>query len=446
MTTNSPEFDNQSSSELRLAGDVNIEKVFLTSLSSNTFFDIRNQVITAQVYEDLFSPFITGSLIIKDSLDLINNLPFVGQEYIDLRIYTPTLEKTMKTGGIIEGRFYVYKITDRVYLGEKSIGYQIHFISADAVTDLNVAQSRAYSGKVSDIVKTLVKDDKHLGTDKTLIIEDTKNSTKFISNFWAPTKSIKYATELATSPNGSSTFVFFENRYGYNFVSLDFLNDQEVSQKFKTGTTKDDVNSAGGSTRVIERDYSKVLEMTVTDGFDYIDRARTGTYASKLMYHDMSTKRYGVTFYDYMKKFGEGKETRLNKFPITTNEVAARVSSQAFLKEVENQVFTGFGDVSNTRTMQDRISRMKQAESFKVEIKVKGRTDYTVGMKVRLDANTPSPTQSSDTATDIIDKMYSGNYLIGAINHVIDKEKHECYMELIKDSLMFDLTTGKIKE
>ena len=443
MATNSPEFDNHSATELRLAGDINLEKVFITSLSSNTYFDIKNQVLTVQIYEDLFSPFITGSLIIKDSLDLINNLPFVGQEYIDFRAYTPTLDKTMKEAGVIEGRFYVYKITDRVYLGEKSIGYQIHFISADAVTDLNVAQSRAYSGKLSDIIKTLVKDDKHLGTDKTLIVEDTKNSAKFISNFWPPTKCIKYATELAVSPNGSSTFLFFENRYGYNFVSLDYLNDQEVAQKFKTGTTHDDIGAGGGSTRVIERDYSKVLDLTVTDGFDYIDRVRAGTYASKMLYHDLSTKRYGVTFYDYMKKFGEGKETRLNKFPITTNEVAARVSAIAFRKEVENQVFTGFGDVSNRTTLQDRISRMKQAESFKIQIHVKGRTDYTVGMKVRLDANTPSPTQSSDTSTDIIDKMYSGNYLIAAINHVIDKEKHECYMELIKDSLMFDLTTGK---
>ena len=53
------------------------------------------------------------------------------------------------------------------------------------------------------------------------------------------------------------------------------------------------------------------------------------------------------------------------------------------------------------------------------------------------------PTRETDTTDDVIDKMHSGNYLISAINHVIDKENHECFMEIIKDSLIFDLTTGK---
>jgi hypothetical protein len=86
---------------------------------------------------------------------------------------------------------------------------------------------------------------------------------------------------------------------------------------------------------------------------------------------------------------------------------------------------------------------MKQAESFKVTIKVKGRTDYTVGQVVYLDINTPSPAQNDDTPEDLVDQMFSGNYLVAAINHYIDREMHECTMELIKDSLIFDLTTGK---
>jgi hypothetical protein len=437
------EFDNPSSAQLRVAGDVNLEKVQITSLANNTFFDIKNQVITLQIFEDIFSPFITGSLIVKDSLDLINSLPFTGQEYLDLRVYTPTLDQSLKSDGVIDQRFYIYKLTEREYFGEKAVGYQIHFITADAVTDLNVAPSKAFSGKVSEIVAKIVKDTAYLNSDKQLILEDTKNSIKFISNFWPPTKSIKYATEHAQNPNNSSTYLFFENRKGYNFVSLDYLNDQPVYQTFKSGTTHDDINKLGGSTRVLQRDFSKILELSVPNGFDYIDRVRHGTYASKLVTHDFTTKRYGTVFYDYLKKFGEGKETRLNQFPITTDEVAARVGAITFTIEKENQVFTGFGEIGVAKVLQDRISRMKQAESFKLSLRVKGRSDYTVGQKVYLDVNIPAPTATADTPNDYKDKMYSGNYLISAINHVIDREQHECFIEVIKDSLIFDLKTGK---
>ena len=64
-----------SSDKLRQAGDVSIDYVNITSMANRTGFNIKNQVITIQIFEDLFSPFITGSLIIKDSLDLINKLP-----------------------------------------------------------------------------------------------------------------------------------------------------------------------------------------------------------------------------------------------------------------------------------------------------------------------------------------------------------------------------------
>jgi hypothetical protein len=41
------------------------------------------------------------------------------------------------------------------------------------------------------------------------------------------------------------------------------------------------------------------------------------------------------------------------------------------------------------------------------------------------------------------DKIFSGTYLIAAINHYIDKEKHECHMELIKDSFIINLNNRK---
>jgi hypothetical protein len=432
-----------SSDQLRVAGDVNIDKVEVVSLYKNTSFSITNQVKAIEIYEDMFSPFTTGSIVVQDSLDLINALPFVGEEYLDIKLFTPTLDSGMGDDGIIQGRYFIYKMSERENVGEKSVIYQLHFISAEAVNDLNVKLSRGFEGKISDIIGTLVKDGKMLGTDKPLILEDTKSATKYVSNYWSVVENINFLTKQASNGNGSATYCFFENRQGFNFVSLDYLNEQKPSQVFNNGTANGEISPSGGSSRNIDEDFSKLLEFGVPHGFDIIDRVNSGTYASKLISHDMTTKRYKTVHYDYLSKFNEGTETRLNKFPITTPDVAARVNSTIFNVETANQVFSGFGDVSNIRVMQDRTSRMKQAEAFKVHVKVNGRTDYTVGQVVKLNITSPSPTSTSDTPEQTEDKMYSGNYIVSAINHSINKEKHECHMELIKDSLIFDLQTGK---
>ena len=63
---------------VRFAGDVNISKIKIVT-RSGLAQDITAQVINIQIFEDLFSPFITGSLILKESLDLINLFPFAGE-------------------------------------------------------------------------------------------------------------------------------------------------------------------------------------------------------------------------------------------------------------------------------------------------------------------------------------------------------------------------------
>jgi len=79
----------QSSQQLRFAGDYSLNKVQIVT-QKGFYQDITNQVIAIQYFEDLFSPFITGKIVVKESLDLINLFPFIGEEYINLDITTPS--------------------------------------------------------------------------------------------------------------------------------------------------------------------------------------------------------------------------------------------------------------------------------------------------------------------------------------------------------------------
>jgi len=85
----------------------------------------------------------------------------------------------------------------------------------------------------------------------------------------------------------------------------------------------------------------------------------------------------------------------------------------------------------------------KQLEAMKLEIEVPGRCDYTVGQKVNVELTMMEPIKKSDSDADTVDKLYSGNYLIAAVNHYIDRDMHTCHMELVKDSLQKNLESGK---
>jgi hypothetical protein len=425
--------------KLNYAGDVNLDDVTIIS-SSGFSQNVTNQVIGVQIFEDLLSPFITGTLLIRESIDLANLFPFVGQELLKLKISTPGLKD-----GNIDGRFYVYKMSDRVMLGDKQVGYQLHFTSVDAIADLNNPISKGFNGLVSDIAKTILTDAKYgLSTSAKCYIEETKNKHKYVSNYWSPVKNLIYLCEFAVNEKESPTYVFFENRAGYNFCSLDSLyNQAKLLQTFSFDNYTRDSKPQGQDAKNPEEDYKRILELHIPEGIDYIDRLQSGMYGSKLWSFDMSTGEVEINEFDMMKKWSD--RNHLNKFAPARSSAIGKFETTILNRPKAFGTFQDYDDVSNTKIIQERISLMKQAESIKIELTVPGRCDYTVGRIVEVNLNKVAPVKKTDPEDKIKDKMFSGKYMVAAINHFITRDKHECKLELIKDSMIFDLEKGTTK-
>ena len=419
---------------LRFAGDVSIDKVRIIT-AKGFYQDIGAQVINVQFYEDLFSPFITGSLIVKDSLDLPNLFPFIGEEYLELEISTPTLDKNN-----IKGKYYIYKMTNREMTGDKSVVYQLHFISVEAVVDLNKKTSRVFADKISKLVEPFIKDKTYgLESEKNVFVEDTLNNIKYISNYWTPIQNIMYLADTAINTNRTPSYIFFENRDGFYFVSLEKLYTNAVFQDFVYDKYTRDDRPGGGSVRNPEKDYKRILEISIPTAYDYMDRIRSGMLSSRQISYDVTKKTYTAKNYNMFQRFEQQKH--LNKFPINSDRATFRANSRIINYPKNFGNFNGFGDVTNAKSNQERISLLKLAEANKINITVPGRCDYTVGQKVKLDLKKIEPLSKKDG--DTTDKMFSGNYIIAAINHYVDREKHECYMEIIKESSMMDMNRTK---
>lgn len=424
----------QSNQKLRFAGDVSIDKVQIIT-PTGFYQDITAQVLNIQFYEDIFAPFITGSIVVKESFDLINLFPFVGEEFLDLEVTTPTLKDSS-----IKGKYYIYKLTDREHLGDKNVVYQIHFISVEAIADMNKKVSKTFSGKISDLVEQFVKD-KNIGleSDKKIIIDPTNNNVKYISNYWSPVKNLNYLCGNAVNKNKTPNYVFFENRDGFYFISLENLYQNTVTSEFVYDKYTRDKLPDGRDIRNVNEDYKRILEINIPVAHDYMDRLRNGMLASRQFSYDITKKTYNVKNYNMLTRFKDQKH--LNTYPINSDKVVFRSNSTIinFPKNYGN--FTGYGDVTNAQSNQERISTLKMAESNKINITVPGRTDYTVGQKIAIVLYRVEPASKKDR--DLTDKMFSGYYLIAAINHVIDREKHQCYMELIKESSQMDMNRNK---
>ena len=420
----------KSNETLKFAGDVNIDKIRIIT-PTGFYQDIAAQVINIQLYEDLFSPFLSGSLILKESLDLINLFPFIGEEYLEMEISTPTLQKNN-----IKGKFHIYKMTNRELVGDRSMVYQLHFISIEALADLNKKISKSFSGKVSDMITKFVKDKYDgLESNKQIFVEPTLNSTKYVSNFWTPVQNITYLCEQAINQNKTPDYVFFENRDGFYFISLESLYGGALYQEFTYDKYTRDELPGGGSIRNVEEDYKRILDISIPVGFDYMDRIRSGMISSKLITYDVTKKTYATKNYNMFQRFEQQKH--LNKFPINSSKSIFRSNAAIFTEPKAFGNMSGFGDVTNTRSMQERFSLMKLAEANKLEITVPGRADYTVGQKIAVVLNKIEPLSKKNG--DTTDKMFSGFYIIAAINHYITKEKHECVMEVIKESSQMNM-------
>ncbi|NBP55009.1 hypothetical protein EBU71_00425 [bacterium] len=418
--------------QLKFAGDVEIHDLSL--IGKTGVVDIRQLMASISIYEDLFSPFISGKITIKESLDLINQLPLIGEEFVDIHVSTPTFEGDSR---ILKGRFYVYKLSDKISLKDRESLYNLYFISIEAIKDMNLRLTNAQSGYCSDIAYRLIRGDNDgLSTNKQYNIETSSNGIKFICNHWSPIRALNYTAEKSINKDGISSYLFFENRDGFNFISLNSLYKQEPLQNFIVDNYDRTPNSKGESIRDVEEDYKRAKELTMPKGFDFIDRLTKGMFNSTMTTYDLITKRFKRKYYDSVEDFS--KLPHLNSNPLMSANVISAPYSSSYNSIKHTAMHNGFEDVSNTDSFLLRNAAIATAQGFRLQITVPGRTDYTVGKVVTMKTFRLAPISSSDM--DTVDPMYSGRYLIASINHDISTKEHVCTMELIKDSLISGIT------
>jgi hypothetical protein len=390
-------------------------------------FDIIPQIDFISIFEDLFSPFMTGFVSMRDTLDLPNMLGRFSNTLLRLNISTPSIQNAQP----IKGDFVIYKMSDREMAKDRTQLYRFYFCSIEMYVDSNEHVSKKFSGSGENIIEKIIK--KVYLSDKKFNFDPAKNQLTYISNFWTPSKNFAYICDHSLSESTKSLYLFYENRDGFNFKDVSKLFTEKQLTKFTSMNYVNNVTTDGSKegdvNRIPKFDYESLNALRIDSVFDILRDYNNLAIKTKQYSVDLNSKQIRWSTYNSIN------HSPVNAHKLYDDEIINSLNPVIINKARGAGVFDN-KDISNYKTSQSRISYMRMLTSSKIEIDVFGRTDYTVGRKVLIEIEQIRNIEKNDSDADILDKIYSGYYLITAINHQINREKHLCTIELCKESTL----------
>lgn len=421
------------SETLQKAGDIVLEEVSICNLDG-IGMNITAQVYRLDLFENIFAPFLTGTIFLFDGVDVRGLINISGKEILRIKYHTPVVDPKGK-----ELEFFIYRASEKLQLREKVTGYSLEFISKEAIVNGNTRISKTFKGNASDIAREILGD-AGLQTRKNITVDESVTNLAFISNFWKPTRCMRYLIEHSLSKDSVPDMVFYESVNGFNFRSLRSLIGNSVPPVIEykkqvqenhivTGKLKADV-------RNVADDYQHFSAIKERTGFDYFDRLEKGFYGGEIIGYDSTSHQY--TFNKFNRSFDT--DEHLNEFSPLGENSQGSTRGMLLYQPKRFNTFEGFEDVTNYLSIVDRKTIFERLRTSVILLEVAGRSDYYVGMKVEL--KIPRSTDQQDKSETKLDTHSSGRYLVSKIKHVITPQSHVCTLELTKDSYMHSLNVS----
>jgi len=433
-------------------------KYELTSLliSSKKTVDIKSVFQELNIFEDLYSPTISGNIVVQDANNMISGsygLPILGNEYIRIEVKVPSVDLSgpensfQKTGEfkerniILLGR--IVDIEARRLLTERSQQYIIHFVQEEIITDKKTRISKSFKNKTYKKIISNILSEISPG-NQNIELEDTRNTYNLVVPNWHPFKAINWMTSRALSPKHDTMFFFYSTVYNKNakesnntsnYFKLKSLAEMLIApiarkvffQPKNTDTVKDDKDP---------RRFSSLETYEITNSFDVLQNLDAGFYASKLYTHDIINKYYSIYDFNYEKSFPKFAHTNRGKLlgllPDRFGKSFSDYPNQALrLYSTDNALSKNYINEVVGRNLNQAAS----LNNFRLKFYLPGDGKLSVGDLIYFDI--PSPEKVTvDPKNDV---FYSGKYLVTAIRHQFISEKYYLAVECVKESLNIDV-------
>ena len=451
-------------------GDVSCDEIFIIT-QDMTEYDFTRYIIEFNLYEDIFSPTMSGEVLVTDAVNAITKWPIRGGEIITCKWRTKTFEDISPNR--IEKSFQIYAIEKRILNNDREQFYTLKFCSIEAISDQARSITQGYGvpeseRKTTDKIAEQIYidhiqeyrriDSPNLITD--FIIGDTPHSSKiqYTSNFWTPMQNMQFISRKCQGAKYiGSDFLFYESNKAFYLTSLQNLIGTQLDigfwEEFVYAPPGLDVPHRGGGENFLANSlptsFSKIEAISVPRTIDILDGQDSGYYSASTRAYDLFTKEQAEVTLDGRDQFANFVHTDIG-IPIPGG-IQRNPYSFVNIKYLNKVMFTGMqgglvdgegGESANPALLANNLFRQQYFASFNdntFEIDLPGRTDIEVGKLIKLVYPNAGDKPTDATYDDLIDPLLTGAYLITAIKHKFDHVRHSMKVEIVKNGLAASL-------
>ena len=435
--------------------------------------NISPLILEFNIYESLYKNSVVGSVVVLDTQNVIGNLPIQGTERISFKLSTPgaygsaSIDCSVKTGHPM----YVYALTDRKQQGNSAVSYVLHFASREFLRNVRTKVSKAYSGRMDEIAYSIFKDEEGLDSRKHFDFQKTRNQDKIVVPNLPPMAAIQMMCDRSLAENSEAAgFHFYETTKGYQFRSWESLcvdstglplPPKQVFEYRPANVGKK--GPSGKDATDFERDHLlQTYEEVETYKFlnssqDTAANQAIGTYARRVITHNLYDKSYKISDYSYHNTFGDTKHTDKGTInyavvdtPVDYDNKGVSDYPEASISVMPTTRFTHNEDTGafGIDVEQDGITEAKRLglrnqiiSGTTLELTVKGQSYLSAGDIIEfklpnLDANNPKKKD---------DPQAAGRYIITNLRHRVTDEDYIQIIECVKDAVFKSYHSQNIK-
>jgi hypothetical protein len=400
-----------------IPGDVIIEKINLISSDGSRTVTIKPQAKFISVYESVMSPTLYGEILMADSIDLHRGFPIIGEEKVEIEFYTPTLKP-------INIKMNVFAVENlNVTADGKKKTYTLRLCSEEVLTNAKMLINRKLVKENYNNIQDILKSD--LQTKKDIRLSVSKGVDEQLITNITPFEAIdKLRLRSVSMKYLSSSYCFFEDRWGYRFVSLEEMIDNNRTRTTQKHFVYDSSNIVTDVRKCTARHIIGWLPLKQNNT---VDKIQSGSLNVKVQRIDLVTGD--------VKEFISGNED----FATTGKSASAGTSAfnQQYGQTTSRTFLVPYNSAGNELFIAEKIgplhSFVDKVTQNLVHAHIYGDSDIYLGDLVGATV----VTGSALTEGGSFNKAAETNYLVTKIRHMIingDRPQYTQSLELVNNS------------
>ena len=399
-------------------------------------YDITEGVSAFAYYESILSPAISIELVVIDSEGLLSGgrrggNGILGGELSSIKINTPN-------GGLEFETLYLRQISNSTPSSTNNI-FVLTLTTPEALINETSRCCKRYEGKISDTVLKIATETFLFDSERGLEVEDTSNEYSFIGNSrkpfhtitWLAKKSIPTGGRGVRDDEGSAGYFFYEDRFGYKFISVDTLcartSGNSILQYYQSE-----------STDPTQDDKFSILNYTYETNYDLLENLRLGMFSNVNYFWNAYSLTTNCYEYNLNNSYSEQIKTLEDSASLFNVPLGLQNSpSRIMVGVLDSGTLQKDGKIPNDSSPpQDQAKYQAQAVvrynlifSQSVSITISSNITLKVGDVINCKFLLPNSGE---------DLIRSGNYLIAELSHQFTDGNGYTGLRLVRDSYSGD--------